>query len=136
MTEKIQIRIENILDKKTSKGKPYKVLRNNGDGFFVWDSKLMEGIAEYDEVELEHDGGKYPKVSKIIKLEGFEAEEPVKKGSAGKTESGTNARTALITAKEMVIATTAFGSDTSKDDLTQEIIKQAKVFKNFLNDNE
>lgn len=134
MTEKTQIRIEEILDRTTKEGKHYKVLRNNGDGFFVWDSKLLEGIKTGDTVELTHTGGKYPKVETIKKVEseGFDFPEPKKFN--GKSESGTNARTALITAKELVIAYVKDLKFDNLDALVQETIKHAQTFKNFLNE--
>ena len=65
----MEFRIEQILDKATNTGKSFTVIRNNGDGYFVWDRKLMAGINVGDKVRIEYSGDKFPKVLALAKIE-------------------------------------------------------------------
>jgi len=81
--EKTTITIEKILDKQTSTGKAYKVLRTNGDGYFLWNTKWLaeKQIKEGDSVELTHSGGDFPKIIAMEKR--AEAAIPAAKESNG-----------------------------------------------------
>ena len=130
MNETISIRVEHILEKATKTGKPFWILRNNGDGYFVWDSKLMKDIVEGVMATITHDGGEFPKVSEIKDItapkEGY-------KPAASRADN-TDRRCALITAKDIAMVIYPTSGKSVSEDLPKQVTKIADYFLAYLKD--
>lgn len=127
---KTEITIETILEKVDKRGKQFHVLRDNGEGYFVWDSKLLEGIAEGDVVEIEHTKGEFPKVKAVKKI-----------GSAPKQKTlKTSWRSDSPKVKALNCAVALMGNMTIPTDdpaaeremASETIVMIAKVFEKYL----
>ena len=72
MTTTLTGKLEKIEESTTQKGKPFHKVFLNGDLFFCWSPKLIEGVHAGDEVELTTDDGEFPKVTALKKISGSE----------------------------------------------------------------
>jgi spore germination cell wall hydrolase CwlJ-like protein len=87
MEEKRRFRVEKILEKETSDKKKFWVLRNNREGYFVWEKGLLTGvdIGSLIEIIVTKTDTKFPKVMKLrvlddkTELTEEDFEEPIKK---------------------------------------------------------
>jgi len=62
--------IDKIWKNKTDDGKPYFVLKIEGEKYSVWDNKYMEGLDEGAAVEYEStQSGKFKKITDMRKIE-------------------------------------------------------------------
>lgn len=64
-TDEFTAVIDEILPRQNAQGKSYHILRVDGEGYFVWDAKIIEGLKAGDTVALTVIPGEYPKVTAI-----------------------------------------------------------------------
>lgn len=131
--EKKQIEIEEIKEKQTQEGKDYWVLRSKGEGYFVWEKKLIEGVNEGDTVTITYEPGKFPKVSEIVKSEGSGAQA---EGARSDDEETVSKQQSIHRSVALQCAV-EFGKDIDIAEgykRASKVVKMAKEFLGFLQD--
>jgi len=129
--EKLKIEIEDVLTKKNAENKVYWILRSKGEGYFVWDKKLLEGIEIGDTVTIIYVPGKFPKVTEII-AEGGSKPQPT---DETESEVETVSKQQSIHRSVALQAAVEFQkSDPKRDPKT--VVSTAETFYNFLENDE
>jgi len=131
--EKKQIEIEDVLEKQNAEDKYYWVLRSKGEGYFVWDKKLLEGIEIGDKVTITYAPGKFPKVSEIVKSEGSGAQAEGPRSDEVETVS----KQQSIHRSVALQCAVEFGKDIDIAEgykRASKVVKMAKEFLGFLQD--
>jgi len=127
--EKLKIEIDEILAKQNAQKKNYWILRSQGEGYFVWDKKLIEGVSKGDTVTITYEPGKFPKVSEIDK--GILL--PVEPTNETEGEVETVSKQQSIHRSVALQAAVEFlKTDPERHD--EEVVRVANTFFNFLED--
>lgn len=121
--------IESIEARKAKKGKPYHLVKIDGEAYWVWDAKLIKGISSGDSVDFEYEGDEYPKLTSI-KFKGPLPPDETRPKSSGKYSN--NPKSMYISyAKDIVVAlinSTTAGKEFTIKEIEDTVILMGLAF--------
>lgn len=122
--------IADVQEREASNGGNYVLVKFQGQetGFFDWDGKLQEAEAQVgDAVAVEHSDGEYPRIQRMKKLEGEQAEKARKSVPASRPQQNRGNRDVQIVRMTAIKAAARVvqGSSLDYEQRSEEITKLA-----------